>query len=103
MATAVGAGLVLGATTAGAAAAPAGSYLTRGGHVRVFAAPSTHSATVQVLARGTRVRTTCYTRAQAVHGDRIWYRTNSPAAGYVSGAYLATGRDPARGVPSCPR
>ncbi len=96
--------LILAAPTAIAAGKPTRSYPTNSGHVRIFQAPQTHARTVRVLTpRRTKVTLGCYTQAQAVHGDRIWYRVTAPTAGYISGAYLATGHDPVGGLPHCPR
>ena len=50
---------------------------------------------------GSRVVITCFTTGSAVFGDPIWYHTQSPAVGYVSGRLLNTGGDPAPGTPRC--
>jgi hypothetical protein len=71
-------------------------------HLRVRKAPHTAAPVVHVLgAAGTRVSVTCFAVGSSVNGDRIWYHIVAPAAGFVAGFYLNTGRDPAAGVPAC--
>jgi hypothetical protein len=70
--------------------------------LRVRKAPHTRARVVHVLgAAGTRVSVACFAVGSPVSGDRIWYRIVAPAAGFVAGFYLNTGRDPAAGVPAC--
>ena len=77
-------------------------YRTVVRHLRVRKAPHTAAPVVHVLgAAGTRVSVTCFAVGSSVNGDRIWYRIVAPAAGFVAGFYLNTGRDPAAGVPAC--
>ena len=77
-------------------------YRTVVRHLRVRKAPHTAAPVVHVLgAAGTRVSVTCFAVGSSVNGDRIWYHFVAPAAGFVAGFYLNTGRDPAAGVPAC--
>jgi len=77
-------------------------YRTVVRHLRVRKAPHTAAPVVHVLgAAGTRVSVTCFAVGSSVNGDRIWYHIVAPAAGFVAGFYLNTGRDPAAGVPAC--
>ena len=77
-------------------------YRTVVRHLRVRKAPHTAAPVVHVLgAAGTRVSVTCFAVGSSVNGDRIWYHIIAPAAGFVAGFYLNTGRDPAAGVPAC--
>ncbi len=66
------------------------------------ALPTPFSRRLQTLRRmGSAVTVTCWTYGQSIYGDPVWYRTVSPARGYVTGQHLDTGRDPANGVPRC--
>ena len=77
-------------------------YRTVVRHLRVRKAPHTAAPVVHVLgAAGTRVSVACFAVGSSVNGDRIWYHIVAPAAGFVAGVYLNTGRDPAAGVPAC--
>jgi len=77
-------------------------YRTVVRHLRVRKAPHTAAPVVHVLgAAGTRVSVTCFAVGSSVNGDRIWYHIVAPAAGFVAGFYLNTGRDPAAGIPAC--
>jgi hypothetical protein len=71
-------------------------------NLRIRTAPST-TATIAgyVVAMGGKVVVNCYVTGGPIFGDAIWYRTSSPAAGYVTGRFMNTGSDPAPGVPHC--
>ena len=70
--------------------------------LRVRKRPSTSAKIVAVLgAVGSEVTVNCFTRGSTVLGDSIWYHIVKPHNGYEAGFYLATGGDPAAGVPAC--
>jgi hypothetical protein len=70
--------------------------------LRVRRRPSTSAKVVHVLgAVGSKVTVNCFTRGTPVLGDSIWYHIVNPRNGFVAGFYLATGGDPAAGVPAC--
>jgi hypothetical protein len=78
------------------------TYLTKVPGLVARTGPGTTFRSVGRLGRaGSPVVVTCWVRGQSVKGDNVWYRTVAPLRGYVAGAYLNTGRDPARGVPHC--
>jgi uncharacterized protein YraI len=49
---------------------------------------------------GTAVAVTCWLRGAPVHGDRVWYRIESPRSGYVTNYYISKPGDYA-GAPHC--
>jgi hypothetical protein len=63
----------------------------------VRSAPTTHSAVVDRLPPGSRVRVTCVVHGQHVNGDPHWYRL-AGAHGWVSAAFVDTG---GRSAPAC--
>jgi hypothetical protein len=70
--------------------------------LRVRQLPSTSAKVVAVLgAVGSKVTVNCFTRGSTVLGDNVWYHIVKPHNGFVAGFYLATGGDPAAGVPAC--
>jgi uncharacterized protein YraI len=48
----------------------------------------------------TAVAVTCWLRGAPVHGDRVWYRIESPQTGYVTNYYISKPSDYA-GAPHC--
>ena len=70
--------------------------------LRVRKRPSTSAKIVAVLGTvGSKVTVNCFTHGSTVLGDSIWYHVVNPHNGFVAGFYLATGGDPAAGVPAC--
>jgi hypothetical protein len=74
--------------------------LVAGVHIRYWpTAFATRLATIQKM--GSRVTVDCYVRGESIGGDDVWYHVTAPVAGFVSGAHLNTGHDPAYGIPAC--
>jgi hypothetical protein len=109
VAVAITAGMIAAPTLAYAAtrtptAATTRTYATKFAGVTIRSLPmaSRHSRVVARLAtKGTKVTVSCYVSGQRIHGDGIWYRAIAPARGYVAGFNLASGHDPAHGIPHC--
>lgn len=104
----------LGATVAGAVAvggyaatshadgAASGTVRTKSASLTVRSGPSTSSAAVGSLAKGTKVKITCQTRGSSVtgtFGTSTWWNKIGPNR-YVSDAYIYTGSD-GRVAPLC--
>ena len=106
----------LGATVAGAVAVGVGGYAatshadgaasgtvrTKSASLTVRSGPSTSSAAVGSLAKGTKVKITCQTRGSMVNGTygaSTWWNKIGPNR-YVSDAYIYTGSD-GRVAPLC--
>jgi hypothetical protein len=77
------------------------TYPTNSSNVHVRTLPTQKAATVRVLGRGVVVTVVCWTTGSSVRGDNIWYHSTRPAAGFVPGAFLRTGKDPNRNVRHC--
>ncbi|MFC6886854.1 MULTISPECIES: hypothetical protein [Actinomadura] len=61
--------------------------------ITVRSRPTTHSAAKGIYKRGYRLQIECWTRGQAIHGDRTWYKLgprnqNWHGVGYVAGHYV---------------
>jgi hypothetical protein len=81
---------------------PQHTYQTVVTGLRVRKAPGTSASIITVLgAAGSPVAVDCYALGSSVLGDSVWYHLVAPVTGYVAGAYLNTGRDPASGIPQC--
>lgn len=78
------------------------TYLTKVAGLVIRSGPSAKFKAVgRIAAKGSKVVVSCWTRGQSVRGDNVWYGTVAPFRGFAAGAFLNTGRDPARGVPHC--
>jgi hypothetical protein len=70
--------------------------------IRTMASADRRSRTVATLrGKGSPVTARCYLAGERVAGDRTWYRTVSPSAGYIAGADLAIRHEPALHVYPC--
>ncbi len=77
-------------------------YYSLEANLHIRTSPSISASISGLLGKmGSRVVINCFTPGTPVFGDPVWYRTQSPATGYVSGRLLNTGGDPAPGVPRC--
>ena len=56
---------------------------------------------VTLATSGSKVTVSCHTTGADIGGDRTWYRTVSPRAGFVAGHQLTIRKEPATGVPAC--
>jgi len=66
------------------------------------AANSLTSTRIQIIPGGSSIRLDCYTVAESVNGDSVWYSTNWDGhQGYVAGYYVLTGHDPVSGLGHC--
>jgi hypothetical protein len=80
--------------------------LVAGSSVNVRLGPSTSRGRIATLARGTKVYISCQSPGQRVTGPRArnwpwWDRITSPVTGWISDAYIDSGRA-ARVAPDCP-
>lgn len=74
--------------------------LVAGVHIRYW--PTTLATRLTTLGRmGSKVTVNCYVLGQKVSGDSVWYHSTRPVAGFLAGANLNTGRDPAYKIPAC--
>lgn len=74
--------------------------LVSGVHIRYW--PTAAATRLATLGRpGSKVTINCYVHGQLVSGDAVWYHVIRPVAGFVAGAHLNTGRDPAYKIPAC--
>ena len=71
-------------------------------NLKIRTAPATTASIAGYLGGiGSKVRIDCYLKGTPVFDDPVWYHTDSPATGYVTGRLLNTGGDPLPGVPRC--
>lgn len=71
------------------------------------ARPTSKSDHVDLLSKGRSVQLRCWAEGEVVKGVNVWYYTATDVdypyqtIGWVTGAYLSTGRDPAWGIGHC--
>ncbi|MFE0019370.1 hypothetical protein [Amycolatopsis sp. NPDC059021] len=71
------------------------------------AQPTKNSDYVVLLDKGRSVQLRCWKEGEVINGNNVWYYTATDVdypyqtIGYVSAAYLSTGKDPEWGIGHC--